>query len=141
MGSGCLTGAVGPTGGGWIWLTGAVPWEPLGSADDGPVEVASGLNRVLRSLGAPSADAVGSLFEDWPALVGEQVAAHVRPLRLSDRTLVLGVNEPGWATQVRWMATELLSRLEEGLGPGVVTAIDVRMETPQTSRRPGDERP
>lgn len=122
-------------------MTGDVPWEPLGSADDGPVEVASGLDRVLRSLGAPSVDAVGSLFEDWPALVGERVAAHVRPLRLSDSTLVLGVDEPGWATQVRWMASELLSRLEDGLGPGVVTAIDVRMETAETPRRRRDQRP
>ena len=120
-------------------MTGAVPWEPLGSADDGPQEVSRGLDRVLRSLGAPSVDAIGSLFEDWPALVGERVAAHVRPLRLSDTTLVLGVDEPGWATQVRWMATELLSRLEAGLGPGVVTAIDVRMEAPRDPRRRSDE--
>ena len=97
------------------------------------MEVASGLERVLRSLGAPSADALGSLFEDWPALVGDRVAAHVRPLRLSDTTLVLGVDEPGWATQVRWMGQELLARLEDGLGPGVVTAIEVRMETPRTT--------
>lgn len=131
----------GRAGEGGIWLTGPVPWEPLGSADDGPVEVGSGLDRVLRSLGAPSVDAIGSLFEDWPALVGERVAAHVRPLRLSDTTLVLGVDEPGWATQVRWMATELLGRLAEGLGPGVVTAIDVRMETPRTPHRRADERP
>lgn len=110
-----------------------MPWEPLGGSADGPVEVASGLERVLRSLGAPSADALGSLFEDWPALVGDRVAAHVRPLRLSDSTLVLGVDEPGWATQVRWMGKELLARLEDGLGPGVVTAIEVRMETPRTT--------
>lgn len=99
------------------------------------MEVGTGLDRILRSLGAPSVDALGSLFEDWPALVGERMASHVRPLRLSDTTLLLAVDEPGWATQVRWMAAELLDRLAEGLGPGVVTAIDVRMETPSTRRR------
>lgn len=114
-----------------------MPWEPLGGATGGPQEVSSGLDRVLRSLGAPSVDALGSLFEDWPALVGERVAAHARPLRLSGSTLVLGVDEPGWATQVRWMASELLARLDEGLGPGVVTAIEVRMASAGTH---GDDR-
>lgn len=115
-------------------MTGLVPWEPIEGAAGGPREVGAGLERVLRSLGAPSADALGSLFEDWAALVGERMAAHVRPLRLSDGTLVLGVDEPGWATQVRWMASDLLERLAEGLGPGVVSDIEVRMEAPRAPR-------
>jgi predicted nucleic acid-binding Zn ribbon protein len=117
-----------------------MPWEPLGGSGPGPVEVGTGLERVLRSLGAPSPAALGSLFEDWEQLVGEQIAAHVRPLRLSESTLVLGVDEPGWATQVRWMGADLLDRLAAGLGPGVVTAIEVRVE-PRGGPATGGDRP
>lgn len=114
-----------------------MPWEPLGGDGVGPVEVSAGLDRVLRSLGAPGSDALGTLFENWPELVGDQMAAHVRPLRLSDTTLVLGVDEPGWATQVRWMAEDLLRRLADGLGAGVVTKLEVRMETPRDPKSEG----
>ncbi len=69
-------------------------------------------------------------FEDWDAMVGDQMAAHVRPVRLRDTTLVVAVNEPGWASQVRWMAPELLERLAAGLGDGVVTDVEVRVEAP-----------
>jgi predicted nucleic acid-binding Zn ribbon protein len=107
-----------------------MPWEPLpGSAGD-PVGVEAGLERVLRSLGAPAPATLGSLFEDWEAMVGDQMAGHVRPVRLRDTTLVVAVDEPGWASQVRWMTPQLLERLATGLGPGVVTDVEVKVEAP-----------
>lgn len=112
------------------WFTGVMPWEPLPGSGGDPVGVDTGLARVLRSLGAPAPATLGSLFEDWDAMVGDQMAAHVRPIRLRDTTLVVAVNEPGWASQVRWMAPELLERLAAGLGDGVVTDVEVRVEAP-----------
>jgi predicted nucleic acid-binding Zn ribbon protein len=87
---------------------------------------------VLQSLGTPSASAMGSLFEDWEGLVGEQLASHARPVRLRGTTLVLAVDDPGWATQVRWMASQLLEQLATGLGEGVVTEVEVRIEGTRT---------
>jgi predicted nucleic acid-binding Zn ribbon protein len=82
---------------------------------------------VLASLGTPSAAAMGDLFDDWAGLVGDQLAAHARPVRLRGTTLVLVVDQPGWATQVKWMANDVLERLATGLGDGVVTDLEVRI--------------
>jgi predicted nucleic acid-binding Zn ribbon protein len=92
------------------------------------VPVDLGLERVLSSLGTPSAAAMGNLFDDWPGLVGERLASHARPIRLRGTTLVVAVDDPGWATQVRWMFQEVLDRLAAGLGEGVVTDLEVRIE-------------
>jgi predicted nucleic acid-binding Zn ribbon protein len=78
----------------------------------------------------PSADALGAVFGRWPALVGEQIAQHARPVRLRHRTLMVTVDDPVWATQLRWLENDLLARLEEGLGGGVVDRIDVRVNRP-----------
>ena len=85
-------------------------------------------------MDAPAPTTLGTLFEEWPEIVGERMAKHVRPVRLRGTTLLLSVDEPGWAAQVRWMASELLGRLETGLGVGVVTSVEVRVDA--GSQRP-----
>ena len=40
---------------------------------------------------------------------------------------MLAVDEPAIATHVRFLQAELLARLEELLGPGRVTALDLRV--------------
>jgi predicted nucleic acid-binding Zn ribbon protein len=116
------------------WHNGDVAWEPLPGSGQDPVDLGAGLTRVLRSLDAPAPTTLGTLFEEWTEIVGDRMAAHVRPVRLRGTTLLLSVNEPGWAAQVRWMASELLERLDAGLGPGVVTEVEVRVDA--GSQRP-----
>lgn len=105
-----------------------MPWEPLGGTSPEPQPVGDGLARVLRGFGAPAPQALGSLFGEWESLVGERLAAHSRPLKLRGTVLVVGVDDAGWATQVRWMSQDLLARLADGLGAGVVTSVEVRVE-------------
>lgn len=110
------------------WDTATVPWEPLPSpVDDEPRRVGASLDRLVRHLGGSSTSALQQVFGAWPALVGEQVAAHSRPVRLRDGTLSLLVDQSAWATQLRLLEADLLVRLSERLGAGVVTAIRVRV--------------
>ena len=92
-----------------------------------PVAIGSPLDRVLDALGAPPADALGSLFERWDELVGEPLAEHGKPAALDDGVLVVRVTEPAWATEWRYRQGEVLRRLDEVLGAGVVARIDVRV--------------
>jgi hypothetical protein len=81
----------------------------------------------MRSLGAPESSGVHLVFDRWDEVVGEALAARTRPLRIDGQRLVLGVDEPAMATHVRFLQPELLARLEELLGPGRVTALDLRV--------------
>jgi predicted nucleic acid-binding Zn ribbon protein len=75
----------------------------------------------------PLASTLSTVFASWPDMVGESVAQHSRPRSLRDGVLVVAVDEPAWATQLRWLEADLLARLEAVLGPGQVARIEVRV--------------
>lgn len=85
------------------------------------------LDRLVRHLGGSSSAAVQGVFGRWAELVGPQVAAHSRPVRLRDGVLSLVVDEPAWATQLRLLEADLLGRFATELGPDVVRALRVRV--------------
>ena len=96
-----------------------------------PRPVSDGLEPLARRLGAPTASALGAVFSRWEEAVGPAVAAHSRPLSLTDGVLTVAVDQPGWATQLRYLTATLLARLEEVAGAGVVRRIDIRVEPGQ----------
>jgi predicted nucleic acid-binding Zn ribbon protein len=104
-----------------------VPWRPLPGDDPPPAKLAAPLDRLMRNLGGPGAGTVRSVFDAWTELVGPSVAAHVEPLSLRKGRLVVSVEDPAWATQLRFLEAQLLTRLAETFGPDEVTAIDVRV--------------
>lgn len=92
-----------------------------------PGRLTGALDHVARSLGAPGASALGVVFGRWPEVVGTDTAAHSRPLRLVGGTLVVGVGDPGRATELRFRANEILDRIEELAGARVAERVEVRV--------------
>jgi predicted nucleic acid-binding Zn ribbon protein len=92
-----------------------------------PIPLEESLDAVLRSLRGASAKATAGVFGQWEDAVGPTVAAHARPALLDDGRLVIEVDQPGWATQLRFLQTELLERLSAVAGAGAVRSIDVRV--------------
>ena len=103
----------------------------FGAGDD-PVSLAASLDGVVRSLRGPSRRVVGGLFGRWSEAVGEQVAQHVRPLKLDEGVLSVEVDDPAWATQVKFLAPTIIARLAEVAGVGV-ERIQVRVD-PRNAR-------
>jgi predicted nucleic acid-binding Zn ribbon protein len=97
------------------------------TGDDDLHALADSVDAVVRSLRGPGARVTAGVFGEWDALVGDTLAAHVRPVVLDDGRLLLEVDEPGWATQLRFLEADLLGRLAAAVGPGMVRAIDVRV--------------
>ena len=102
----------------------------------GPRPVKESLNRLLGSLGSPSADDLATLFEHWPDVAGAALADHARPARLVHRRLIVEVDDPAWAAQVRLRESELLVRLVELLGQGKVQLIRPRVAGKTNRDRP-----
>ncbi len=107
------------------------PVAPLpGGPGPGPRAVADSLDRVTASLGGPRASVLTAVFNSWSALVGEGLASHCRPQSLRGGVLVVAVDDPAWATQLRWLESDLLARLAEAVGEGAVREIRVRVQRP-----------
>jgi predicted nucleic acid-binding Zn ribbon protein len=92
-----------------------------------PRRVGEGLDRLVRALGGPSAGALSSVFDRWDEIVGERLAAHATPVSLQGGTLVVAVEEVGWATQLRYLEADLKRRVAEAAGEGSVDRIEVRV--------------
>lgn len=77
------------------------------------------MDRLLASLRGGDRSTTVSVFSRWQELVGEQVAAHCRPLKLDGGTLVVEVDDPTWATQMKFLQSEVIERLRDGGGMAV----------------------
>ena len=103
-------------------------WRPLPGDGDGPRPVRESLDSFARRLGAAEAGPLAAVFARWEEIVGASVAAHARPKSIVRGALVVAVDQPGWATQLRYLAPQLVDRIVEIAGPGVVDRLEVRVE-------------
>jgi predicted nucleic acid-binding Zn ribbon protein len=88
-------------------------------SDVEPRPLSSSLDAILRSLRAPDRRQVAGLFGGWDHVVGDQVATHVQPVRLDEGVLVVEVDDPAWATQIRLLTPRIIERLAEVAGVAV----------------------
>lgn len=105
-----------------------MPWQPLPDrSDPDPTVVGSSLDRLVRFLGGASVDSMTSLFDRWEDFVGDTMAAHCRPISLRAGVLTVGVDDPAWSTEIRFLETTLIERLNRELGESAVGSIEVRV--------------
>lgn len=93
-----------------------------------PVRIGDALVRVCSELGLPAPDAAGVLAARWAEVVGVDVAAHVRLSTVRDGTAVLTADSSLWASQLRYLQTEIVDRANALVGAGVVRAVRVRVQ-------------
>lgn len=92
-----------------------------------PIPLSTSLDGVVKSLRGPSRAAVGGVFGRWEESVGEQIAAHVQPVRLDGGVLLVEVDDPAWATQVKLLGSTIIDRLRTVAGVDVA-GIEVRVD-------------
>jgi predicted nucleic acid-binding Zn ribbon protein len=69
--------------------------------------------------------AEGTVFAQWPTVVGEQIAEHATPTAIRDGVLHVSAESTAWATQLRMVQSQLLAKLATAVGHGVVTAVKI----------------
>ena len=87
----------------------------------------SALDALLDRLGADTASAITGVFGEWAQIVGEQVAQHVTPIKLERGRLIVEVDDPSWATQMRFLEPQLVAKLHIAT-TSTITAIEVRVK-------------
>ncbi len=78
-----------------------------------PVRITTSLDSVISSLRGTDRVQIGGVFGRWDDAVGDAVAAHVRPVRLDQQVLTVEVDDPAWATQVKFLSATIIARLHE----------------------------
>jgi predicted nucleic acid-binding Zn ribbon protein len=80
---------------------------------------------LARARGWSGRVAEGSVFGRWPAVVGEQIAAHAIPAALNDGVLTISAESTAWATQLRMVQAQLLAKIAAAVGDGVVNSLKI----------------
>ena len=102
--------------------------EPFHRRDSEPRPLDGSLEALSKQLGLEGALGVGRLFAGWTEIVGEAMAEHVQPVRIDRSALVVTVDHPAWATQVRRLGDTLLDRVSAHAGIERPERLDVRIQ-------------
>lgn len=100
-----------------------------------PVLFGEALRKLVAERGWQAPTANASVLERWDELVGPELADHCRPQSLVEGELVLVAESTAWATQLRLLQRQLLTRLREQVGPDLVTSLVVHGPTQPDWRR------
>src|SRR5580658_638028 len=89
--------------------------------------VGRAINAWLAAEGLGALSQLAAVNDCWNTVVGERVARHVRPTGLRDEELVVDVDDPTWATEVAFLAPQLLEALATRLGSPVAKRLKVHV--------------
>lgn len=80
---------------------------------------------------------LATVMADWSSIIGPEFAAHVEPVGFdADKsTMILQADSTAWATQTRIMTVEILKKIDDTVGVGVVASLDIK--GPEPVRKPG----
>ncbi|NLF04355.1 MAG: DUF721 domain-containing protein [Actinomycetales bacterium] len=97
----------------------------LASSGRDPMLLGDTAANLLAERGWSDEVAVGGVIGRWAEVVGEHVAEHCTPETFEDGRLVVRTDSTAWATNLRMLVPDLLTRLAKDLGEGVVEEVTV----------------
>ena len=83
------------------------------------------LGRLMKARGWEKPKAEATVFGAWEKVVGADIAAHSRPIKLDDGVLTVEAESTAWATQLRMLAAGLLRSIAAEVGHNVVTKLNI----------------
>ncbi len=110
-------------------------WSGPGPDVRDPQPLGSATLDLARRRGWTTQVAEGTVFGQWPTVVGEQIAGHAMPTGLRDGVLTVSAESTAWATQLRMVQVQLLAKIAAAVGNGVVTSLKIVGPTAPTWRK------
>ncbi len=83
------------------------------------------VNRLVDDHGWDVDLRVAGVFARWAELVGDEIARHVTPETFTDGVLGVRTDSTAWAAQLKYLAPDLVKRLNAELGHGTVTLVEI----------------
>ena len=110
-------------------------WSGPGPDSRDPQPVGPAVRELSSANGWSSKVAEGMVFARWDSVVGEQIAEHAQPVALRDGVLSVAAESTAWATQLRLVQTQLLAKIANAVGDGVVTVLKISGPTAPSWRK------
>ena len=91
-----------------------------------PVHLRSVLEQILKDFGTPDINSITSIVDQWEDIVGSELASKISAVAFKGSELIVRVDDPAWASQLTWLESQLLEKIEKILGAEKVSSIRVR---------------
>jgi predicted nucleic acid-binding Zn ribbon protein len=72
----------------------------------------------------------------WPAAVGKRIAVHAVAKSLVRGSLIVEVDDGIWQKQLFYLRFQVLAKLQQLVGAGVITDVEFRIATPRRPPQP-----
>jgi predicted nucleic acid-binding Zn ribbon protein len=90
-----------------------------------PRLVGENLAALLRDRGWVQDVSVGGVIGRWSEVVGKEISDHCAPESFEDGVLLVRADSTAWASNLKVLASQLLRRLADDVGEGVVREVKV----------------
>ncbi|MEU3621486.1 hypothetical protein BS329_25875 [Amycolatopsis coloradensis] len=110
-------------------------WSGPGADTRDPQPLGRLASRIAVDRGWNTRLANGQVFGHWARLVGEEVAEHAQPVALKEGELTVRASSTAWATQLRLLQGQLLTKIAAGVGHGVVKRMRIQGPTAPSWRK------
>ncbi|NED95459.1 DUF721 domain-containing protein [Phytoactinopolyspora alkaliphila] len=100
-------------------------WSGPGGDERDPQPLSAAVDKLADEHGWEEDLSVHGVMARWDELVGAEVASHVRPESYDESVLTVRADSSAWATQVRLLASELVKKINQRIGHGTVTKVNV----------------
>jgi hypothetical protein len=87
------------------------------------------MKEMFRRMGLPDPLLVGAIKSEWDQLAGAPWSGRSTPITIQGKTLVVEALSPSMIAFLRYGVNDLLVRIHQRLGPGLIEAVDVRGPT------------
>ena len=99
------------------------PEERRESTD--PQQINAILNEIVESRDWRKGIAEGTLFSDWRAIVGDEIAEHSTPVTMYEGRLTIQTSSTAWSTQLRLMQGDLLRTIQKSSPGALVEELSI----------------
>lgn len=110
-------------------------WESFGKPHRDPASFGGVLAGLARQDGWEPHLQMAHLRRDWEDVVGPAVALHTRVLGMEDGILTIRAESPVWATQLRFMTTQIRETIRRRLPEAGIRDVVVTGPLPRSGHR------
>ena len=101
-------------------------WQPEERREStDPQQINSILNEIVESRDWRKGIAEGTLFSDWRAIVGDEIAEHSTPVTMYEGRLTIQTSSTAWSTQLRLMQGDLLRTIQKSSPGALVEELSI----------------
>ena len=110
-------------------------WSGPGPDGRDPQPLGRAARELSNNRGWSPRVAEGTVFAQWPLVVGDLIAEHAQPTALREGVLSIAAESTAWATQLRMVQAQVLAKIAAAVGDGVVTALRITGPSAPSWRR------